>query len=768
MSGNSLFIKATLEMIVNEKNNIVETSEGISQQSFTIKATAKAFKILSSGLYSDKILAVIRELSCNAYDSHVAAGKKDVPFEVTMPTELDPQFKVKDFGVGLNHDGVMRLYSTYFESTKTDSNDFIGALGLGSKSPFSYVDSFSVVSVFNGFKTFYTAFIGSTGTPSIALMSDAVETDEPNGLEVSFPVKLEDMRVFSQKASFALKYFNPRPTIKNGTIQFNERTYIREEDGWKLVDTKMAGFSPVAIQGNVAYPISFNALTSHMTLEESSVVSLPIEYMFNIGDLEPAASREELSYEAETIVKIRARLRKIYDILLEENKDFYSDCSTEFEARAKYGKIFGTSAGRGYGYNTIPGQASTVLQFIYNAVQKGIIKLEWNGMLINSSSMSFEQHVVDYEKILQFDVSYSGRSKTFDVYKIALTPYYSKAKFDCNMTVQPMFWFDDLQVGGTSRLNTYLKKTACSTFFCKPMKDVAIADAKKAFQAIIDSMPGVSFRCTSELPAVKRELNESSKGTSAYELIYWKGYDSHWNKKFNSACWGKTSVGALDDVVYYFPVYDYRVVRDLDFVGIGSIGSRALRDMDSVVLLLQTHGKEFGLPIDKNTKIIGMRKKDMFLAKDDPSFINVLDVIRQAFASPATVAKLATVVQFLQGLSFISEKSTFVTQYVNDHMINKLDKACELAKFLSAIHQVKKTNQSDLEKIGKGLSTLENSLSLKIQKTSTFSETYETLVRGKYPMLQYITEKNLTEQMKIDVATYVSTVNIQQQLQGQP
>ena len=45
---------------------------------FRIRNSAKAFNILSSGLYANKIRAIIRELSCNAVDSHVAAGKSGV------------------------------------------------------------------------------------------------------------------------------------------------------------------------------------------------------------------------------------------------------------------------------------------------------------------------------------------------------------------------------------------------------------------------------------------------------------------------------------------------------------------------------------------------------------------------------------------------------------------------------------------------------------------------------------------------------------------
>src|SRR5271156_6461407 len=134
-------------MKLHTDRNEVERSNVASESSFRIKTTAKAFDILSSGLYTDRVLAVVRELSCNAYDAHVAANNLE-PFEIHVPNSLEPWFHVKDFGTGLSDEDVMNLYSTYFESTKTDSNDFIGALGLGSKSPFSYTKAFEVISRF--------------------------------------------------------------------------------------------------------------------------------------------------------------------------------------------------------------------------------------------------------------------------------------------------------------------------------------------------------------------------------------------------------------------------------------------------------------------------------------------------------------------------------------------------------------------------------------------------------------------------------------------
>ena len=76
-------------------DRVIEThSAGIQSASgFTIAQTSKMFKILSDSLYSDKVMAVIRELSTNAYDSHISAGNKN-PFKVTLPTAANPNFTV--------------------------------------------------------------------------------------------------------------------------------------------------------------------------------------------------------------------------------------------------------------------------------------------------------------------------------------------------------------------------------------------------------------------------------------------------------------------------------------------------------------------------------------------------------------------------------------------------------------------------------------------------------------------------------------------------
>ena len=53
-------------MKLQGKVNVIEKSSDFEQSNYTIEATAKAFSILSDQLYSNKIRAVIRELSSNA------------------------------------------------------------------------------------------------------------------------------------------------------------------------------------------------------------------------------------------------------------------------------------------------------------------------------------------------------------------------------------------------------------------------------------------------------------------------------------------------------------------------------------------------------------------------------------------------------------------------------------------------------------------------------------------------------------------------------
>jgi len=336
-----------------------------AENTFTIKTTAKAFDILSSGLYTDPITAVIRELSCNASDSHVAANKSDEPFELHLPNQLEPFFSIKDNGTGLSDDQIRGsesplmvenengeleqavddegnllfqrtggLYTTYFDSTKPDSNDFIGALGLGSKSPFSYTTAFDVISRFNGTKYIYSIFLNENGIPSVALLG-STPTDEYNGIEVKITVEEKDFRAFENKAASILRYFPIKPKVTGvlhfSFVEFPERRI--DGNNWFVAPKGWADNHFTAVQGNVPYRVNVDALKDILNEEERNFLyKASIVAYFNIGELDVAANREEIRYDDTT-----------KDALVEKMRDIRKDITSEVEKQLiKYNHSYWT------------------------------------------------------------------------------------------------------------------------------------------------------------------------------------------------------------------------------------------------------------------------------------------------------------------------------------------------------------------------------------------------------------------------------------------
>ena len=155
------------------------------------------FQVLSSSLYTDKILAVVRETLCNAYDAHKMVGiEKEIPVEITLS---DDEFVIRDFGPGISPEDVGPIYGIYGGSTKKHDGSQTGGFGLGCKAPFSYVDNFQVTIHHKGKTNVYRmqkASVQNGGRPAITPVVTDIPTKE-TGLEVRINVKGEDIRRFA-------------------------------------------------------------------------------------------------------------------------------------------------------------------------------------------------------------------------------------------------------------------------------------------------------------------------------------------------------------------------------------------------------------------------------------------------------------------------------------------------------------------------------------------------------------------------------------------
>lgn len=285
-----------------------------SATSFRIAHNAQSFRILSSNLYKQPIKAIVRELGTNCLDAHQLNGYKGA-FQVHAPTEDEPFFSIKDNGPGLDVSGITGLYTTYFESTKRDSEDAIGAMGLGSKSPLGYVDSFQVNSHHNGECRSYIIRVNDeTGVPEVLLQKQAdgrdfVETAE-SGLQITIIIPDATYRELSAWRNTILDvytWFGPGVAEITNHPDLNEEL-IERATSVKLTDYGDYSFNfhmpsgLYANMGGVLYPIETSDMHDlDVDVDKHFTRNTAIVLHFNLGDLEFVPNREGLRYGSKTV-----------------------------------------------------------------------------------------------------------------------------------------------------------------------------------------------------------------------------------------------------------------------------------------------------------------------------------------------------------------------------------------------------------------------------------------------------------------------------------
>lgn len=309
------------------------TTHGVGEtKQATIKASAKLFSFFSDQIYADKFTAIWRELVANGVDAQKVVGNETRPI-VTLPSTLDPVAKVRDFGTGMGHEFMMNKFMAFTDaSTKENSNDFIGGFGIGSKAPLSYTEQYSITNFRGGVKRIYSVFKDETGCPAIAFLSET-KTDEPDGVEVSFPVRQDDIRKFNDVVCKTLQYFDPLPRLENTQLELNPVEYDGQGEGWGI---KLGRGDCRVIIGGVAYPLdlskmSYDQREKYKTLHEYG--SFGIDIYMPIGEATIALSREHVTHDEELFSKLDKIIRSAVTSLGEELAKMFEAAPTLWEAK---------------------------------------------------------------------------------------------------------------------------------------------------------------------------------------------------------------------------------------------------------------------------------------------------------------------------------------------------------------------------------------------------------------------------------------------------
>jgi hypothetical protein len=559
-------------MIVKDSSKA--TTKGINApNSFKIAASAKAFQILSDSLYSDKILAPIRELSANAYDAHVEAGHPEMPFEIHLPNVLEPYFHVRDFGVGLSEEDVFQVFTTYFESTKTNTNDLVGCLGLGSKSPFAYTDSYNVTSWYNGVKTLYSMFLDN-GFPQVTKISEE-STDEGNGLCVSFSVKLSDFTYFYNKTAFLVGWYKDKPNVVGYDIE--QRDFLKAKikgEGWYIVapDVPLDHNAFYVLMGNMAYPLYYYDVEP---LRELSSLKRFV-FQCDVGEVDITPSREKIAVTEQTTAALARRIEDFKKQITEQIQQDINEASCLLEAKvrlnihkANYGPLIKNWA--------IPYKDETE-----NLVDWRPEVLLWQCMQNNGwRNKGGKTHSKDI---------------TFpDVY---------------NWQEAPLFYYQDITVGSKIRIKNYVlnnNKVVYMIYAC-PDQDVKKATCKRL--GILPEM----LHDASSLPAPQKNkrivtergtitINEDQEFYNENILSYTKGqYSSRYR-------WSKEVV-PISEKYYYVDLFN----EDIEING---------KKTDLKISDVQTYLTAAGI----TGPIYGVRRKAQKRVKDNPKWINIIELI---------------------------------------------------------------------------------------------------------------------------------------------
>jgi hypothetical protein len=298
-------------------------------EGFGISDSAEFIHVLSDTLYSDKPLAVIREVLCNAWDSHIVTGRQKRPVLVTI---TDKFLTIQDFGTGIHRSLIQSIYCVYGNSTKKNDGNQTGGFGLGSKAPFAYTDSFEVTSCHEGTKTIYQVSKSSAevgGRPGITEIV-SVPTDY-SGITVKIPLKEQrDAAIFTNIV---------RTIARNGEMNVELNGQVCEtlpfsegKDGWIMVlkDNRHNDSTMAVRYGNVLYPVPqheayadfYKSITEFMSALPNSG-NVRLIFMAEPNTISVTPSRESLSMSDITVDTLKKHLS---DFCFDFNKVLEIEC----------------------------------------------------------------------------------------------------------------------------------------------------------------------------------------------------------------------------------------------------------------------------------------------------------------------------------------------------------------------------------------------------------------------------------------------------------
>lgn len=336
-------------LVIKPEDSVAVTNVQPSAMTADASKMAKLYFMISSTLYTDKFMSIIRELCSNARDSHAEAGKLDTPFTIIAPTLLDPRLIIGDVGTGIDYPKAKKTILMFLGSTKDEddeergfmADDAIGGWGIGAKSPRAYTSTYQVIMRLDGIETAVQVFDQKGMPQEVAMYTE--KTSKPNGLEFIVPIKPADVPEWRRKVVEYMKFTNYsveafmgdgeviRPEKPFGTVKYDDFTV----EIYGTPDRYSKGHSekpPILLYGGMRYeiPSSFN-LKGQLD-EIAKLLSFGLEIRINVtkpNAVKFGLSREHLELETQTLNLVTYAVKILHDDMKKAvNKEWEQSFST--------------------------------------------------------------------------------------------------------------------------------------------------------------------------------------------------------------------------------------------------------------------------------------------------------------------------------------------------------------------------------------------------------------------------------------------------------
>lgn len=302
-------------MIRNDKTVIVERSGDFAESTFGIDTddVSLILEIIRNKLYTNKIGSFVREITSNAYDAMVEAAinqgesvesVKNKTIDFTLPNEDNNNtFTIRDYGTGMSEEKVKKIYTRVGKSTRSNSNKFVGMMGIGRLVGFCLTDSFNVTSFVDGVRTEYLCYIDETKCGKVAMLSQA-ETKEPNGIAISVNVAPEfhnelaneigSFTSFIEEVKFKFLQMDRGYTFRHIDKSEELKNIDYKGNNWVKYRGRVGGPSAFVKMGLVKYPLPDSLVSGEFFVTGTTIFNV------SIGDVTVSASREGLELTPET------------------------------------------------------------------------------------------------------------------------------------------------------------------------------------------------------------------------------------------------------------------------------------------------------------------------------------------------------------------------------------------------------------------------------------------------------------------------------------